>query len=123
VRSPAASSHAAPDGRRVGGGVLGGRCALAARERADEAVASARRARRELSAARRILERLGDRARGDPSGYGFLSENADFAQACAGRLDVHRPDAEQMRSFGLKHTAREIAAANDVPLLPVFVAR
>ena len=52
-------------------------------------------------------------------GYGFLSENADFAQACADDgLTFIGPTPAQMRAFGLKHTARELAAANDVPLLP-----
>ena len=52
-------------------------------------------------------------------GYGFLSENADFAQACADAgLTFIGPTPAQMRAFGLKHTARELAAANDVPLLP-----
>lgn len=52
-------------------------------------------------------------------GYGFLSENAAFAQACedAG-LAFIGPTPSQMRAFGLKHTAREIAGANGVPLLP-----
>jgi urea carboxylase len=52
-------------------------------------------------------------------GYGFLSENPDFADACekAG-LAFIGPTPEQMRAFGLKHTAREIAAAHGVPLLP-----
>jgi len=52
-------------------------------------------------------------------GYGFLSENADFAQACADAgIAFIGPTPAQMRSFGLKHTARELAQANDVPLLP-----
>nr|MBA2690534.1 ATP-grasp domain-containing protein [Burkholderiales bacterium] len=52
-------------------------------------------------------------------GYGFLSENADFAEACADAgLTFIGPTPPQMRAFGLKHTARELAAANDVPLLP-----
>ena len=52
-------------------------------------------------------------------GYGFLSENAGFAEACARAGIVFiGPTPEQMRLFGLKHTAREIAAANSVPLLP-----
>ncbi len=52
-------------------------------------------------------------------GYGFLSENADFAEACeqAG-LAFIGPTPEQMRVFGLKHTARAIAEQNGVPLLP-----
>ncbi len=52
-------------------------------------------------------------------GYGFLSENADFAEACAAAGIVFLgPTPEQMRAFGLKHTAREIAAQNGAPLLP-----
>ena len=52
-------------------------------------------------------------------GYGFLSENASFAEACASAgLVFIGPTPEQMRQFGLKHTAREIARANGVPLLP-----
>ncbi|MEM5457935.1 5-oxoprolinase/urea amidolyase family protein [Paraburkholderia phytofirmans] len=52
-------------------------------------------------------------------GYGFLSENAAFAQACddAG-IRFIGPTPAQMREFGLKHTARELARANDVALLP-----
>jgi urea carboxylase len=52
-------------------------------------------------------------------GYGFLSENADFAEACAQHGIVFiGPTPAQMRAFGLKHTARELAIANGVPLLP-----
>ena len=52
-------------------------------------------------------------------GYGFLSENAGFAEACesAGTAFVG-PTPEQIRRFGLKHTSREIALACGVPLLP-----
>lgn len=52
-------------------------------------------------------------------GYGFLSENAGFAQACedAGIAFIG-PAAEHMRAFGLKHTARALAESCDVPLLP-----
>jgi urea carboxylase len=52
-------------------------------------------------------------------GYGFLSENAAFAEACeqAGVVFIG-PTPEQMRAFGLKHTARAIAAENGVPMLP-----
>ncbi len=52
-------------------------------------------------------------------GYGFLSENADFAAACedAG-LTFLGPTPSQLRTFGLKHTARDIARRAGVPLLP-----
>jgi urea carboxylase len=52
-------------------------------------------------------------------GYGFLSENPDFADACeAAGIAFIGPTAEQMRAFGLKHTARDLALAQGVPLLP-----
>lgn len=52
-------------------------------------------------------------------GYGFLSENADFAEACtASGIVFIGPTPKQMRDFGLKHTARALAEKNGVPLLP-----
>lgn len=52
-------------------------------------------------------------------GYGFLSENAAFAEACAAAGIVFvGPTPEQLRQFGLKHTSRELAAAAGVPLTP-----
>ena len=51
-------------------------------------------------------------------GYGFLSENAAFAEACenAGIAFVG-PTPEQLRVFGLKHTARALAKQHRIPLL------
>ena len=52
-------------------------------------------------------------------GYGFLSENAAFAEACeAADLRFIGPTPEQMRDFGLKHRARELAGAAGVSMLP-----
>ena len=52
-------------------------------------------------------------------GYGFLSENADFAEQCAAEgIRFIGPSPQQMRAFGLKHTARALALQNQVPLLP-----
>ncbi|RYD29270.1 MAG: urea carboxylase, partial [Verrucomicrobiaceae bacterium] len=52
-------------------------------------------------------------------GYGFLSENAAFAEACeAAGIAFAGPTADQIRRFGLKHTSREIAEQCGVPLLP-----
>jgi urea carboxylase len=52
-------------------------------------------------------------------GYGFLSESAAFAEACAAAGIVFvGPTPAQMRDFGLKHRAREIAVATGVALLP-----
>ncbi|MFP1683790.1 urea carboxylase [Alloalcanivorax sp. C16-1] len=52
-------------------------------------------------------------------GYGFLSENAEFAEACAARGVVFvGPTPDQLRRFGLKHEARALAEAAGVPLAP-----
>jgi len=52
-------------------------------------------------------------------GYGFLSENIAFAEACEARgIRFIGPTPEQIRAFGLKHTARELAQAAGLPLLP-----
>ncbi len=52
-------------------------------------------------------------------GYGFLSENAEFAQACAeAGIAFIGPTADNIRAFGLKHTARDLAQAHGVPLAP-----
>jgi urea carboxylase len=52
-------------------------------------------------------------------GYGFLSENPGFAEDCAAAgIAFIGPSPAQMRAFGLKHTARDLAEANHVPLLP-----
>ena len=52
-------------------------------------------------------------------GYGFLSENPEFVTRCeAAGLHFLGPGAQQMAAFGLKHSARALAAQNDVPLLP-----
>jgi urea carboxylase len=52
-------------------------------------------------------------------GYGFLSENAEFAAAAqtAGLVFIG-PTPAQMREFGLKHLARNLARRHGVPLLP-----
>ncbi|EJL34971.1 urea carboxylase [Novosphingobium sp. AP12] len=52
-------------------------------------------------------------------GYGFLAENVEFAEACAAAGIVFiGPTTDNIRTFGLKHSARALAAAHDVPLAP-----
>ena len=52
-------------------------------------------------------------------GYGFLSERADFARACAAAdLVWIGPTPEQLALFGDKAQARALAARCDVPLTP-----
>ena len=51
-------------------------------------------------------------------GYGFLSEDADFAEACrANNLIFIGPEAESMRLMGDKIRARQFAIENDIPVV------
>ena len=51
-------------------------------------------------------------------GYGFLSENTEFANACEEKgIKFIGPTPEQINLFGLKHSARELASKANVPLL------
>ena len=54
-------------------------------------------------------------------GYGFLSENADFAEACetAGIVFIG-PSAESMRKMGSKAGAKELMAGHGVPVVPGY---
>ena len=52
-------------------------------------------------------------------GYGFLSENAELARACAAAGVVFiGPSAEVLEVFGDKAKARQLAEAQDVPVVP-----
>ncbi|SIQ35035.1 urea carboxylase precursor [Rhizobium sp. RU35A] len=52
-------------------------------------------------------------------GYGFLSENIGFAERLkAEGVTFIGPTPANISAFGLKHTARELAKASGVPLLP-----
>ena len=52
-------------------------------------------------------------------GYGFLSENADFAQLCAARgLTFIGPPPEASRKLGFKSAGKAIALAAKVPVVP-----
>ncbi|MDX1819105.1 MAG: biotin carboxylase N-terminal domain-containing protein, partial [Marinobacter sp.] len=64
-----------------------------------------------------IIEQTG--AQAVHPGYGFLSENAEFARRCEHEgVAFLGPRPAQMEAFGLKHTARELAEKAGVPLLP-----
>ena len=52
-------------------------------------------------------------------GYGFLSERADFAQACAAAgIRFIGPGVEHLAIFGDKGRALELAVQSDVPVMP-----
>src|ERR1039457_305477 len=64
-----------------------------------------------------VAQRLGCEA--VHPGYGFLSERADFARACAeAGLVFIGPTPAQLALFGDKARARALAAEHGVPLLP-----
>ena len=52
-------------------------------------------------------------------GYGFLAENADFAEVCSSsEIKFVGPQAEMIRKMGDKNTARETVVAAGVPVVP-----
>ena len=52
-------------------------------------------------------------------GYGFLSENADFAEACAAAGIIFiGPPASAIRKMGSKTSARQVAIAAGAPVVP-----
>jgi 3-methylcrotonyl-CoA carboxylase alpha subunit len=54
-------------------------------------------------------------------GYGFLSENADFAERCAKAGVVYvGPPAEAMRTMGLKSSAKALMQRAGVPVVPGY---
>jgi len=70
------------------------------------------------------IDRMIDAARAHSAsaihpGYGFLSENADFAAACeAAGIVFIGPSADAIRKMGSKTEARELAVAAGVPVVP-----
>lgn len=89
-------------------------------ERADEAVYIGDGTAKEtyLDTKKIIKAALDTGAKAIHPGYGFLSENTDFAKECEENgIKFIGPDSEQIKLFGLKHSARALAEKADVPLL------
>lgn len=90
-------------------------------ENADEAVYIGEGTAKEtyLDTEKIIKAALDTGAKAIHPGYGFLSENTEFADMCAKNgIKFIGPDAEQIKLFGLKHSARALAEKANVPLLP-----
>jgi 3-methylcrotonyl-CoA carboxylase alpha subunit len=57
-------------------------------------------------------------------GYGFLSENADFAEACTkAGLTFIGPPSQAIRAMGSKSAAKALMAQASVPLVPGSASR
>ena len=83
-----------------------------------------RRRRKVICIKRRSSTRRGRRGAGAiHPGYGFLSENADFADACAdaGIIFVG-PPGHVMRKLGEKTAAKRVAVEASVPIVPGYNA-
>jgi 3-methylcrotonyl-CoA carboxylase alpha subunit len=90
---------------------------------ADEAIAIGTAPAREsyLRADRIVRAALDTGARAIHPGYGFLSENADFADACAAAGIVFiGPPAAAIRAMGSKAAAKALMAKAGVPVVPGY---
>ena len=90
-------------------------------QQADEAIAlhGSLASETYLNIEKVIAAALSTGAKAIHPGYGFLSENTHFAHRCEEKGIVFiGPTASQIEQFGLKHTARELAKTNNVPLIP-----
>jgi 3-methylcrotonyl-CoA carboxylase alpha subunit len=74
-----------------------------------------------LDAERILAVALRSGAQAIHPGYGFLSENADFAQACAEKGIVFiGPPPASIRAMGSKAAAKSLMAEHRVPLVPGY---
>jgi 3-methylcrotonyl-CoA carboxylase alpha subunit len=92
-------------------------------EMADEAIAIGAAPAREsyLRADRIVAAALATRAQAIHPGYGFLSENAEFADACAAAGVVFiGPPASAIRAMGSKAAAKALMERAGVPLVPGY---
>ncbi|CAM3694485.1 acetyl/propionyl/methylcrotonyl-CoA carboxylase subunit alpha [Castellaniella denitrificans] len=109
IRTVAVYSDADADARHVHA------CDLAVRIGGPEPAASYLRADAILDAARRTG------AQAVHPGYGFLSENADFARACADAgLVFVGPPVDAIAAMGSKSAAKTLMSGADVPLVPGY---
>ena len=112
IRSIAVYSDADVDARHV--------------READEAVLLGAAAPREsyLNIAKVVEAAIRTGAQAVHPGYGFLAENADFAQALAAAGIVFiGPTVEAVKVMGDKITARDAVTANGVPVVPGIAER
>ena len=122
---PADHPHGAAHGGAHGGGLFRGRRRRAARARrptrpSHRPAAGARKLSRSATASWRRAQAAG--AEAIHPGYGFLSENAEFAEAviAAGLVWVGPPPAA-IRAMGLKDAAKRLMAAAGVPVTPGYL--
>ena len=90
---------------------------------ADEAVAIGAAPARESYLRAEVLVEAAQRTSAEAihPGYGFLSENADFAAACAaGGLVFIGPTVEAIRAMGSKSAAKTLMAAAGIPVVPGY---
>jgi 3-methylcrotonyl-CoA carboxylase alpha subunit len=74
-----------------------------------------------LRADRIVAAALSSGAEAVHPGYGFLSENAEFAEACAAAgLVFIGPPASAIRAMGLKAQSKRLMAQAGVPLVPGY---
>ncbi|HEX4923468.1 MAG TPA: biotin carboxylase N-terminal domain-containing protein, partial [Bdellovibrionales bacterium] len=74
-----------------------------------------------LSIERNIEAALAAKAHAVHPGFGFLSENADFAQACLdNKIIFVGPSPDSIRGMGDKVNAKQLAKGLNIPVIPGY---